>query len=56
MTPEQRQGMVDDYFELRGWGLTLTQAAERMGISTRNAQRWENKRREEEAEREGQDA
>jgi hypothetical protein len=36
-----REGRVEDYAELRSWGLTRAQAAERLGVSYRTAMRYQ---------------
>lgn len=35
------EGRLEDYAELRSWGLTRRQAAERMGVTLRTAERYE---------------
>ena len=49
-TPEQRRppprsaeraGRIEDYAELRSWGLSLQDAAARMGLTTRTVERYE---------------
>lgn len=36
-----REGRVEDYAELRSWGLTPAQAAERLGVSYRTVMRYQ---------------
>lgn len=37
----KHEGRLEDYAELRIWGLSRRQAAERMGVSLRTAERYE---------------
>jgi hypothetical protein len=42
LPPQTRfEARLEDYCDLRSWGLTRRQAAERMGISLRTAERYE---------------
>ena len=36
-----RAGRIEDYLELRSWGLTRRQAAERLGVTIRTTQRYD---------------
>ncbi len=38
---ERKNARMEDYAELRWWGLTQAQAAARLGVSERTAQRYE---------------
>jgi hypothetical protein len=44
-TQQDAAGRREDYADLRGWGLSVNQAAERLGVCLRTAERYESHRK-----------
>lgn len=52
LAPQTRfEAALEDYSDLRSWGLTRRQAAERMGVTPRTVERYEAALRRQEVDR-----